>query len=367
MSHHVLFTGGGTLGPVTPLLAVAAEWRKRDPEVKISWVGTRSGPEKVLIESAKIDFHPLVAPKFDRTRVWKLPAAPVLLFWSCLQAFQLLGRVRPDLVVSAGAYVSVPVVWIARLKGIPVWVHQLDVVPGLANKLMAKAATKISVTWTESLAAFPAHKTEVVGAMARKFVKVGEQQMARERYGFSADRPTVLVMGGGTGAAKINEMMSILAPELLPKANVLHLTGKGKMLAALAEVGANYVAVEFLNEGMADAYAVADVVIARAGMGTIAELAALGKPTILIPIPESHQEANAQALADRNAAEVVAYLTPQTLMQALSHLLDHPERRDELSHNIRGIFALNADERIVHGCLALLTPMTTGSSNTTQL
>jgi UDP-N-acetylglucosamine--N-acetylmuramyl-(pentapeptide) pyrophosphoryl-undecaprenol N-acetylglucosamine transferase len=356
MAHHVLMTGGGTLGPVTPLLAVAAEWRKRDPEVKISWVGTRTGPEKVLVETAKIDFYPLVAPKFDRTRIWKLPAVPFLLIWSCVQAFRLLGKVQPDIVLTAGAYVSVPVVWMARLKGIPVWVHQLDVIPGLANKLMAKVATKISVTWSESLPSFPAKKTEVVGAMARKFVKVGEQQMARERYAFAADRPTVLVMGGGTGAAKINEMMSILAPELLKKANVLHITGKGKMLASLTEAGEHYVAVEFLNEGMADAYAVADVVVARAGMGTIAELAALGKPTVLIPIPDSHQLANAKALVDRNAAEVVNYLTPQTLMQSIERLLDDQQRREELAHNIRGIFALNADERIVHGCVALLTP-----------
>ena len=354
MSHHVLMTGGGTLGPVTPLLAVAAEWKKRDPDVKLSWVGTKSGPEKVLVETAKIEFHALQAPKFDRTRMWKLPFVPVLMFLSCVQAFRLLGALQPDIVLTAGAYVSVPMVWMAWLRGIPVWVHQLDVEPGLANKLMARFAAKISVTWSESLSAFPAKKTEVVGAMARKFVKVGEQQMARERYAFAPEKPAVLVMGGGTGAAKINEMMSIIAPELLQKANVLHITGKGKMLGSLAEAGANYVAVEFLNEGMPDAYAVADVVVARAGMGTIAELAALGKPTVLIPILASHQEANAKALVDRDAAEVVKYLTPQTLMQAIDRLLDDTERRQQLSHNIRGIFALNADERIVHGCLELL-------------
>lgn len=351
-------TGGGTLGPVTPLLAVATEWRKREPEVKISWVGTPAGPEKVLVQSAKIDFWSLAAPKFDRTRIWKLPAVPFLMLWSCVKAFQLLGELQPDLVMSAGAYVSVPVVWMAKLRGIPVWVHQLDVVPGLANKLMAKVATKISVTWSESLPSFPAAKTEVVGAMARKFVKAGEQQMARERYGFDANKPTVLAMGGGTGAASLNEMMAIIAPELLKKANVLHLTGRGKMLGSLAEVGEHYVAVEFLNEGMADAYAVADVVVARAGMGTIAELAALGKPSVLVPIPESHQLANAKALTDRQAAVAVTYLTPQTLMQAIERLLNDEKQRQELAHNIRSVFALNADERIVHECLALLAPAT---------
>lgn len=354
MSHHILMTGGGTLGPVTPLLAVAAEWRKRDPEVKISWIGTKTGPEKSLIEGVRIDFHTLVAPKYDRTRSWKLPLVPFLLFWSCVRAFSLLGSIKPDLVMSAGAYVSVPVVWMARLRGIPVWVHQLDVTPGLANKLMAWVASKISVTWNESLTSFPAHKTEVVGAMVRKFVKVGEQQMARERYGFATDKPTVLIMGGGTGAISINELMAIIAPELVTHANVLHLTGKGKMLGSLVEFGHNYVAVEFLNEGMADAYAVADVVVARAGMGTIAELAALGKPTILIPMIGTHQEANVKALVDRDAVEIVENLTPQTLLQAIVRLLASRPRQEQLSHNIRGVFPLNADERIVHGCLNLL-------------
>lgn len=356
MSHHILMTGGGTLGPVTPLLAVVDEWRRRAPEVRVSWVGTRRGPERLLVEAAKIDFHTLAAPKLDRTRWWKILIIPCLILWSCWQAYRLLKLIQPDIVITAGAYVSVPVIWLAKLQGIPVWVHQLDVVPGLANRLMMWAASKISVTWPESLMSFPAHKTEVVGAMARKFVKVGEAQMARERYTFSTNRPTVLVMGGGTGAATINQLMLILASELLSKANVLHLTGQGKMLESLTQLGDNYVAVEFLNEGMADAYAVADVVVARAGMGTIAELVALGKPVILIPIQGTHQEANAQALAERDAAVVVASPTPQTLLQALEKLLSSQARRDALSNNIRGIFPLNADERIVNDCLALLTP-----------
>lgn len=354
MAHRILMTGGGTLGPVTPLLAVVAEWRKRAPEVQVFWIGTPAGPERVLVESNKIPFYQLNAPKFDRARWWKLPLVPFLFAISCIRSWQLLTELEPQLVMSAGAYVSVPVTWMAWLKGIPVSILQLDVVPSLANKLMAPVAKRISVTWPESAAAFPAAKTEIVGGMARKFVKVGEHGMARERYGFSVDKPTVLVMGGGTGAARINELFSIMGSELVQVANVLHLTGKGKMLSGLTEIGNNYVAVEFLNEGMADAYAVADVVVARAGMGTIAELAALGKPTILIPIPNVYQEANAKALEDRGAAIVLHHLTPQTLKQAIERVLHDHERREALSKNIRSIFPLNADERIVHSSLALL-------------
>ncbi len=354
MAHHILMTGGGTLGPVTPLLAVVSEWRKRVPEVKMSWIGTPTGPERVLVESNKIPFYPLPAPKFDRARWWKLPVVPFLFVMSCIRSWRLLSELEPQLVMSAGAYVSVPVAWMAWLKGIPVSIIQLDVMPSLANKLMAPIAKSIGVTWPESAAAFPAKKTEVVGGMARTFVKVGEQSMARERYAFFADKPTVLVMGGGTGAARINELFSIIGGELVQIANVLHLTGKGKMLSGLTAIGSNYVAVEFLNEGMADAYAVADVVVARAGMGTIAELAALGKPTILIPIPNVYQEANAKALEDRGAAVVLHHLTPQTLKQAIERVLNDHERRETLSKNIRSIFPLNADERIVHRSLTLL-------------
>jgi len=344
---HVLMTGGGTLGPVTPLLAVAAAWRKQDHSVRLSWIGTPSGPEKELIESAKISFKSLSVPKFDRHRKWKLPFVPLHFIYSCLKAKRLLDELKPDLVMSAGAYVSVPIVWMARLKGIPVWIHQLDVVPGLANKLMARAATKISVTWEESASAFPSKKTQVLGAMARKFIGVGDKSLALERYAFNRYLPTVLVIGGGTGAASINELMGVIGSDIVKQANVLHLTGNGKMLDDLNSLGTNYVALEFLGDGLADAYALADVVVARAGMGTIAELAALGKAAILIPMPDSHQVNNAKALHDRQAAVVLELLTPQTLLQAIENLLKYPDKRAELEKNIRMIFPLNAEDRIV--------------------
>ncbi len=354
MNDHLLLTGGGTLGPVTPLLAVASEWKKRAPEAKISWIGTKKGPERVLIEAARYDFHPLYAPKFDRTRLWTLPFVVPAFAFSCIKAVSLLRKIRPGAIVSAGAYVSVPVAFVAWFMRIPVWTQQLDVVPGMANKLMAPFAKKITVTWPESALAFPKKKTEVVGAMVRKMVKVGEPKLARDRYGFDAAKPTVLVMGGGTGAASLNDVMAIIGPDLIKHANVLHLTGKGKSLTTLNEIGGTYVALEFLAEGMADAYAAADIVVARAGMGTIAELAALGKPAILVPIKHSHQEANAKALLERGAADVISYLTPQTLLQAIQKLLEDKDHRETLAANIRSLFPLNADERIVHDIFSTL-------------
>lgn len=351
--QHILFTGGGTLGPVTPLLAVAAEWRKRDPHVKMSWIGTHGGPERVLVEAAKIPFFALAAPKLDRNKPWMWPILPFALGVSCIRAMSLLRAIDPTLVMSAGAYVSVPVVWMAALLRIPSWIHQLDVIAGMSNKLMAPFVKRVSVTWEENVQDFGTTKSIVVGAMIRPFLRLGDAHTAQELLTLPKEKPTVLVLGGGTGAQRINEIFSIIGPELLRHANVIHLTGRGKMLSVLEGLGDSYVAREFMGEGIADAYALADVVVCRAGMGTIAEVVALGKPTVLLPLA-GHQEANAKALADRDAAEVLTHLTPQTVLQSILRLLEKPDRRAELSAKIRTVFPTNGDERIVHEAVRIL-------------
>lgn len=351
---HFLMTGGGTLGSVTPLLAVVEELRKRDAQAVVSWVGTPGGPERLVVESNRITFYALAAPKLDRYRRWTWPFIPLRLAASVAQSMKLLRTLRPHMVFSAGGFVGVPVAIAAWFLRIPVWVHQLDVQPGVANKTLAPFAKRISVTFDETAAAFPKRKTIVVGGMVRKAIRQGNKTVAMQRYGFDVTLPTVLVVGGGTGAAQINDAFAVLRNDLVGRMNVLHLTGRGKMLAALEEQGPNYVALEFLNEGMADAYAAADVVVCRSGIGTICELAALGKPAIIIPF-HNFEFPNAKILEERKAAEVLWYVTPQIIAQAIDRLLDHPERREELSKNIRGLFALNADERIVHEAMELLS------------
>ncbi len=344
---HILLTGGGTLGPVTPLLAVAAEWRKRDPHVQFTWIGTRNGPEKVLVEAAKIPFVAFSAPKFDRTRWWTWLFVPFALLLSCVRSSKILMDVEPSLIMSAGAYVSVPFAWTGALLRIPTWIHQLDVTPGLANRLMAPVAKRISVTWEENVAQYRAKKVLVVGGIIRPFLRLGDAMTAYELFGLRKDMPTVLVIGGGTGASSMNEMFSMFGSELVRHANVLHITGRGKMLAALETIGDGYVVREFVGEGMADLYAAADVVVCRAGMGTIAELVALGKPAIVLPLA-GHQEANAKALEDRGAAEVLHHVTPQIILQMILRYVQSSEKRNALTTKIRAVFATNGDERIVH-------------------
>lgn len=357
MPHHILFTGGGTLGPVTPLLSVVAQWRKRDPDVRCSWIGTPQGPERLLIEGAKIPFFTLSAPRMNRFRKWTYLFIPFHLAWSVGKATRMLKEMKPDMVFSAGAYVSIPVVLVAWCMRIPVWVHELDVRPGIANRVMALFARRISTTWSVSAESYSKKKTSIVGAMVRSSLALGDRVSARDRYGLRPDLPTVLILGGGTGASSLNEAMLVIAEDILRVANVIHLTGRGKMLPALQafqEQGKNYTALEFLHEGIADAYAAADIVVARAGMGTISELVALGKSSIIIPLPGSQQEENAKALEEQGAADVIYHLTPQVLLQAIIKMAQSQEHRNVCTERIRRMFPVNADERIVHDALEVL-------------
>ena len=348
-------TGGGTLGPVTPLLAIVEAWRRRDPDVRVSWVGTPSGPERDLIKQVGVEFNALTAPKLHRHRKWMWPLAPLLLIWSCMHAVILLKKLQPDIVFTAGGYVSVPVVWMAFFMRIPSWVHQLDVEPGLANQLMAPFARRVSVTWKKSAKAFSKRKTIVVGGLVRTRILSGRSEHMMDTYHLRRDKPTVLVLGGGTGAQSLNEAVQIIASDIVPKMNVILLTGRGKLSEQLRALDLDgFIALEFLDEDMADAYAAADVVVARAGMGTISELVALRKPTILVPIRGSHQEKNAKALEDRNAAHVVWKLTPQVLEQAILHLVQDDQRRQGLRQRIGQVFRLDAADRIVKRALDII-------------
>ncbi|MEK7105198.1 MAG: UDP-N-acetylglucosamine--N-acetylmuramyl-(pentapeptide) pyrophosphoryl-undecaprenol N-acetylglucosamine transferase [Patescibacteria group bacterium] len=326
----VMLTGGGTLGPVTPLLAVVEAWRRRDQDTEFTWVGTPHGPERAVVEQQGLKFHPLFAPKLDRYAPLRWVLIPFQLGFSFYRAWQLLKHEQPDVLVTAGGYVSVPLLWAGKLMGIPSWVHQQDVRPGLANVLMAKVATKISCAWSTSAKKFPRKKTIHLGNPVRSSVFGGSRDAALAQYGFDGDRPTVLALGGGTGSLWLNQAIASIAPNLAARANILHITGKGKAVD-LPELKGHF-ATELIVDGMADAYAMADLIVCRAGMGTISELSLLHKPAIVVPIPDSHQEDNTSVLAELDAAVILHQkeTTPQVLLETINHLLDHPDEAHKL-------------------------------------
>ena len=296
---HIMLTGGGTLGPVTPLLAVQEVLATTHPDIRWSWIGTTDGPEKLVVESAGISFFSIPSGKFRRYASWKNFSDIYKILCGFFSARTLLNASRPDLVISAGGFVSVPVVWAAWTKKIPVHIHQQDVRAGLANKLCVPFVRSISVALKELLSVFPPKKTVWVGNPVRPSMIRKDRSEAFARLGLDATLPVVAVLGGGTGAARVNELIAHAAPALCQFAQVFHITGKGKAVATNAQ--SRYHQREFVTDEMADLLAVMSVAVTRAGMGMLSELAVMRIPSIIFPMHGTHQEENARAFTHRGA------------------------------------------------------------------
>lgn len=297
----VLLSGGGTLGSVTPLLAVAESLLAKGDAVELLWVGTKDGAERETVERYGIPFRAVTSGRLRRFFTLSNLMTPLLVLKGLLDALVIVRKWRPDVVVSAGGFVAVPVVWAAWCMRVPVHIHQMDWRPGLANRLAAPFARSVSVVFDKSAGDFAPKKVRVTGNPVRREILAGDPSAARERFGLESGIPTVLALGGGTGAMSLNRLVAEAAPDICRRAQIIHLTGKDKSVDLPAAVG-RYRQVDFLGDDMGHAFAAADLVITRAGMGTLTELAALGKPAVVVPIPGSHQVENARFFADRGAA-----------------------------------------------------------------
>ena len=343
---HILFTGGGTLGPVTPLLAVAevlnAECRMQNAELRMIWIGTRKGPERKLVEQAGIAFSWIWAPKWRRYFDLKNLLMPILLVYSFIISLVLLLFRRPDVIVTAGGFVGVPVVWAAwwlRMFGIriPVLLHNQDVRWSLANKLVAPFVKKITYALPDTVPARWTCKAVWTGNPVRSSVLSGKKERGLKLCGFADRVPTIMVVGGGTGAQRLNEILAEALPELVKKYQVIHVTGKNKGSGVRGQVSEHYCAFEFVTSEMGDLLAAADLVVTRAGMGFLTELAARGKPMMIVPIPGSHQEENARYFKNKKAAIVLnqAQMTGGKLIKAIDTLFDELDTMQEMGERAR--------------------------------
>lgn len=340
----IILSGGGTLGSVMPLLAVADELRS---EYGILFVGTKKGPEKAFIKDEDLPFTAIHGGKWRRYWSWRNIGDLFLSGAGCVEAWWLLKKCRPSLVVTAGSYVSVPLVLAAWLLRIPVLVHQLDYRSGLANKLMAPMARVVTVSFEKSAADYGA-KARWVGSPVRA-VKLSSVSLAEAAKFFklSKDRPVVLVLGGGTGAHILNRLIVDNLYNLSQICQIIHLTGRGKEIKV--ESCANYRQYSSLNQvDVAKAYAVADLVVSRAGMGVLGELAYLAKPAIIVPMPDSHQEVNAEILLAAHAAIVLDQkkLNTSGLYRHIKDLLSDQEKMRDLGKNLRRALKTDAAETL---------------------
>lgn len=330
----VLFTGGFSLGPVTPLLAVSEEVRRRDPMVEVFWIGTRKGPERKLISEYNIPFKAIMAGKFRRYISFKNIADNIHFVIGFFQSLIYLLHNRPDVIVSAGGFVSVPVTLAGWMLGIPSLIHQQDVRPGLANKVMSIVAKKITVAFKETMKAFPKEKTVWIGNPVREDIFHRDKQESLDYFDLNREKPVLLIMGGGTGAKRINEIVDAALPELLKFCQIIHVTGIGK--AGEKKELTGYRRFQLLTEGMVYAYDAADLVVSRAGMGALTELSALLKPSIIVPMPDTHQEDNTEIFEQANAIQYLRQktLSPERFIEKIKYTFDNLDRYQERAKNM---------------------------------
>jgi UDP-N-acetylglucosamine--N-acetylmuramyl-(pentapeptide) pyrophosphoryl-undecaprenol N-acetylglucosamine transferase len=348
---RILLAGGGSGGSATPVLAVAQALRERVPDIDFLYVGTRDGPEAALAKAQDLPFAGVASGKLRRYWAWQNFVDPPKVALGIAQAYALARRFKPHLAFAAGGFGAVPPLLAARLAGARVLIHQQDVEPGLANKVLVPFARRITVSLPASLEHFPKARSIVTGNPVRREILAARAEEATLQPGV----PLILVTGGGTGALGLNKLVAAAAPQLVEHAQIVHLTGRGRGVPAQTESN-RYRAHEFLVEELPHLLAAATVVISRAGMGTLTELAALAKAALVIPLPGSHQWANARAFARQAAIEVADQdaLTPETLAKRVLSLCDDAARRAELGRNIAASMPRDAAERIASELLSLL-------------
>lgn len=280
----IVLTGGGTAGHVTPNLALLPALKKNGYD--ITYIGSYDGIEKRLISDFEIPYVGISTGKFRRYLDVKNLTDPFRVIKGFSEARRFLKEYKPDVVFSKGGFVSVPVVRAASSLGIPCVIHESDMTPGLANKLCIPVAKKICCNFPETLKLLPADKAVLTGSPIREELSQGNKLAGLDMCGFSANKPVIMVIGGSLGAANVNKAVREALPQLLEDFQIVHLCGKDKIDNLLLNTS-GYKQFEYIKAELKDLFAMADIVISRAGANAICELLALKKPNILIPLPAS--------------------------------------------------------------------------------
>lgn len=330
MSKRIVLTGGGTMGHVTPNLALLPHLLEKGYEVH--YIGTEKGVEAEKLAAIDgLTYHAVKSGKLRRYFDWKNFTDPFRVIAGAVQSARLMGRLKPDVCFSKGGFAAVPVVFGAWLHRVPVVCHESDLTPGLANKLCTPFARRIATTFPECAAALGS-KAECVGTPLRPELFAGDRAAGLRRLGFTGEKPVLLMMGGSLGAQAVNKALREALPALLKTFDVAHICGKGNLDAAL-NATTGYVQMEFVSAELPDLFACADLVLSRAGSNALMEFQALARPLLLVPYPKGasrgDQILNAQSLEKRGLCRVLLQenMTADTLTRAL---LDTWADRDAL-------------------------------------
>ncbi len=322
----IIFTGGGTAGHATPNLALMEKLDRSEWDVH--YIGTADGVEKQLIGNrSDVTYHEIAWGKLRRYFDWKNFTDPFRVIKGYFQSKKIIKELKPAVLFSKGGFVSVPVVAAAKDK-CPVVAHESDYTPGLANKLAAPFADTICVTFSDTVR-FVRGKGVHTGTPIRPELYRGSREKGLAFTGLSGKKPILLMIGGSLGAQAVNEALRAALPLLLSDFDVVHLCGKGKVEPALHADG--YLQYEYINEEMADLFAMADIVLSRAGANAVFELLALQKPMLLVPLTAASsrgdQLLNAEYFEKNGYAKTLLQqnMTPVALSEALHDLYKNRE------------------------------------------
>ncbi len=353
---NIMLVGGGTGGPVMPLIAVKQKIEKKRPDANFLFVGTNNGLEEKFANQYKIPFLGIRAGKLRRYFSFRTLLVPFEIFIGFIEALAIIRNFKPDLIFGAGGYVTVPVVMAAWVSGKKTVIHQQDVYPSLTNQLVAPLATKITVSFENSLKDFRINSGLFGSPIEPKVLWTGNPYREdlvnvsknlieiKKSFAIMDELPVILFLGGATGALRLNEILKEALPELTKFAQVIHSTGAGKKIDFHSS---NYHPYELITN-MPEAYAITDIVVSRAGLSTITELSALKKVSLIVPMPDTHQEYNAEVL--HSAAAAICFdqreLSADLLVSTIRKIMYDGEWQRQLKENISKIMPENASDKL---------------------
>lgn len=322
MAKKIVLTGGGSAGHITPNIALLPHLNRLGYEVH--YIGSYQGMEKKLIEDYQIPYYGISTGKFRRYFDLKNFTDPFRVIKGFGEARRILKEIQPDIVFSKGGFVSVPVVRAAASLKIPCIIHESDMTPGLANKLCIPVACRVCCNFPETLHSLPAEKAVLTGSPIRDELAKGNKLAGLNLCNFSANKPVLMVIGGSLGAAAINQAVREALPRLLEDFQIVHICGNEKIDNLLLNQP-GYVQFEYLKGELKDVFAMADVVVSRAGANAICELLALKKPNLLIPLSagsRGDQILNARSFEAQGFSMVIDedYLSPDLLVEKVQEL-----------------------------------------------
>lgn len=323
---RIILTGGGTAGHVTPNIALLP--RLKELGYDIQYIGSYTGIEKELIEPFGIPYHGISSGKLRRYFSVQNFTDPFRVLKGFREAHKLIRQLKPDVIFSKGGFVSVPVVLAGKRCKVPVIIHESDMTPGLANKIAIPSAAKVCCNFPETLKSLPEGKAVLTGSPIRQELLSGNKIAAMDMCHFTSDKPVILVIGGSLGAVAVNNAVREALPELLKDFQIIHLCGKGKMDESLKDVE-GYCQFEYIKNELGNLFALADIVISRAGANAICELLALHKPNLLIPLSANasrgDQILNARSFERQGFSLVLEeeQLTKETLLAAVKNLYEN--------------------------------------------